>query len=165
MEISDKHFFSQWILRRACRSATRCLVDDVQGSTTLDLVTSVLVGDDDATFRWVARAITTVDQEARATAHAVGGGWEQLVAVWHTLVSEHVSKGVGSWWQWADTDLASARRVVSAGTRLTRAATSGVNPRSIISSAREVVSRDVIGVWTTSGDVQISWKKKNRKLV
>jgi hypothetical protein len=138
------------------REGTSGLVHNVQSSTTLDLVTSVLVGDDDATFRWVTRAVTTVDQEARATTHAVGGGWEQLVAVWHTLVSEHVTKGVSSWWQWADTDLADTGRVVSAGARLTRAATSGVDPRSIISSAGEVVSRDVIGVWTTSGDVQIS---------
>ena len=74
------------------------LIDDVKGCTTLDLVTSVLVGDDDAAFRWVARAVTTVNQEARATTHVVGGRWVQFIAVWHALVSEHITEGVSSWW-------------------------------------------------------------------
>ena len=69
-----------------------------------------------------------MDQETRASTHVVRGRWVQVIAVWHTLEGVHVSEGVGSWWQWTDTLLASARWIISAGTRLATATAPGVNP-------------------------------------
>ncbi len=128
----------------------------MESSTTLDLVADVLILNDNATFRWVTRASTAVDQKAGASTHVVGGGWVQVVAVWHALEGVHVSEGVGSWWQWTDTLLASARWIISAGTRLAGAGTSCVNIGSVVTGTPEVVRGNIIGVWTTSCDVQVN---------
>ena len=45
---------------------------------------------------------------------------------------------------------------------MTRAAASGVDPRAIIASSREVVGRDVVGVWTASGGVQGVYESNRR---
>jgi hypothetical protein len=47
-----------------------------------------------------------VDEEAGATAHVVGGGRVQLVAVRHALEGLHVAQGVGALGEGADTHLA-----------------------------------------------------------
>lgn len=130
------------------------LGDDFKGSATLDLVASRLRLDDNAALRRVRRARASVDQEARSAAHVVGGRGVELVAVVHALEGHHVTESVGALGKRSDRDLALARRVVSAGARLARAAASGVDVSSVVSSAVEVVAALGVGVRTASGQVE-----------
>lgn len=72
----------------------------------LDLVSHVLVLDDDAALGRVAGASAAVDEEAGATAHVVGGVGVQVVAVIHALEGAHVAEGVATLGKRADTHLA-----------------------------------------------------------
>ena len=96
------------------QSKANGLADHLEGGTRLDLVAGVLVLNDNATLRRIARATSTVDKESGATAHAVAAGREQLVAVGHTLEGKHVAEGVCTLGQRADTHFALARWVVTA---------------------------------------------------
>lgn len=120
------------------------LVDDREGSAALDEVASGLALDHDASLRGVAAASSAMDKEPRAATHVVRGGRVQVVAIRHSLMREklavkmmtvviaylegvHVAESVGSLWKWTNTDLALARRVVSAGAGLATAASGGVD--------------------------------------
>lgn len=91
-----------------------CLTHDGESGTALDLVADVLVLDHDASLGGVAGASATVDQEAGATAHGVGGIGVQVVAVVHALEGAHVAQSVATFRKGADTHLALAGRVVAA---------------------------------------------------
>jgi len=136
---------------------SRRLVDDLEGGAALDLVAGGLVRDHDTAFGRVAAAVAAVNQETRATAHAVAAGGVELVAVRHALVGVHVAQGVGSRRKRTDVLLAGARRVVAARSALAAAGIGGVDFRTIVTNAGEAVRGDVVGVRATSREVQGSY--------
>jgi hypothetical protein len=90
------------------------LGNDFQSGTTLDLVTSALRFDHNAPLRGVSRAAPTMDEEARAATHVVGGSGIQVVAILHSFEVTHVAESVGSLGQWTHTHLALAAGVIAA---------------------------------------------------
>lgn len=145
--------FYQYVQRENARIITH-LRDNLECGTALDHVTSGLRLDHNASLGGVAAAAATMDQEARATAHIIGGRRVQVIAVVHALEGSHVSESVGALRKWANAHLALAGRVVSATAGLPTAAPASVNVASIISSAIEMVPRLGIGVRPASGQVE-----------
>jgi hypothetical protein len=90
------------------------LGNDFQSGTTLDLVASALRFDHNAPLRGVSRAAPTMDEEARAATHVVGGSGIQVVAILHSFEVTHVAESVGSLGQWTHTHLALAAGVIAA---------------------------------------------------
>lgn len=86
----------------------------MEGSTTLDQITSRFRLNDDAAFGGVTGAASSVNEKSRATAHVVRAGWVQIVAIRHALECVHVSKSVGALRKGSNALLALARRVVAA---------------------------------------------------
>ena len=130
------------------------LSNHLQRRTRLDQIAGVLAGDDNASFRRVARAVTTMNQESGASTHVVGRGRGQLVAVWHSLERHHIAQSVRASGKGTNILLASARRIVAARARLATAGRSSVNPRSIIPSTGETMGADIVSVRASSGNVQ-----------
>jgi hypothetical protein len=135
------------------KAGMKDLTHNLQGGATLNSVTSVLRLNHNASLRRIGRASSAVDEETRATAHTVGTGGIQLVAIRHTLESHHVSKSVSSLRKRSDRHLALTRRVVAARAGLTAAASSGVNVGSVEGSSIKVVTSLRISVRPTSGRI------------
>lgn len=126
------------------------LSNHLESGTTLDLIASGFTLDHDTTLGRVTRASTTVDKEARTTAHGVGSGGVELIAVVHALKGLHVAKCVRSRRQRAYTNLALAAGIVAAGTRLTAATARSVDVGAVESRSIETMGTDVIGIWAAS---------------
>jgi hypothetical protein len=109
--------------------------------------------DDDAAFRRVAAASTTVNQESRSAAHVVRGVWVKHVAVRHALEGHHVAQAVLALGKGADGHLALAAGVVSARARLAAAAAGGVDHWAIEAHALEVVFALGVGIGASSLEV------------
>lgn len=134
------------------------LVDDLEGSTALDQVPGALTRDHNAANRRIAWvAIAAMDKELWTTAHVVGGRRIQLVAVRHAFVSHHVTQRVGAGRKRTNILLAGTWGVVAARAGRATARISGFDPRAIIASAGEMVRADVVGVRTSSSQVQRSY--------
>lgn len=97
------------------REETRLnLGSDMKSGTGLDLVASRLTLNDDASFRGIARASSSMNQEARASTHVIGGGRIEVIAVGHALESVHISESVSSLRKRSDILLALAAGVIAA---------------------------------------------------
>lgn len=135
-------------------SRRKRLSNHLQSGTRLDHVASAFAFNDDASFRRVGRASTSVNQKARASTHVVGGRRVQIVAVRHALEGVHISQGVRSLRERTDADLALAGRIVAARSRLATAASISVNVRAIEGGSIKVMVAHGVSVRSAGSYVQ-----------
>jgi hypothetical protein len=131
------------------------LVLNMKSRPALDQIASTLTRNDNTTNGWIAGlAVATMDEEIGSSAHVIGGSREQLIGIWVSLVSEHVSQGISTWWEGTNILLTGTRRIITTRTRGATAAGLGVDLGTVESSSPEVMVGNIISIWPTSSNVE-----------